>query len=220
MAEVHVTIRPIDGSGNQIVFHNPDNANGSQRLPPSDVRAGSISRLVAVFRKCPDIRAKTQLPLINDNPRLPVPGIPGNAKNNAKALAMILTIESVRLVLPKIKALTPEELREFRSETAELVKPFRLAMLRMAKDLNAAITSEMTLNEVQSHAKFLVETSVYPELRAWPEAHLKSSRVSARCPKIWRLRSCSERLPGCWQMREMNSWTESTNLAEPDYIFC
>ncbi|SRR6266478_10631 len=109
--------------------------------------------------------AKNQLPLINDDPRFPVPGLPGNAKNNAKVLATILTIESVKLVLPKIRALTPEQLREFRSETAELVKPFRLAMLRMAKDLNAAITSEMTLNEVQEHAKFLVETSVYPELK-------------------------------------------------------
>lgn len=109
--------------------------------------------------------AKNQLPLINDNPALPVPGIPGNAKNNAKVLATILTIESVRLVLPKIRALTPEQLREFRSETAELVKPFRLAMLRIAKELNVAITSEMTLNEVQQHAKFLVETSVYPDLK-------------------------------------------------------
>lgn len=107
---------------------------------------------------------KTKLPLINDDPNLPVPGIPGNPKNNAKLLATILTIESVKLVLPKIRPLTPEELRDFRSETADLVKPFRLAMLRMAKDLNAAISSEMTLEEVQNHARFLIETSVYPEL--------------------------------------------------------
>jgi len=109
--------------------------------------------------------AKHQLPLINDDPSFPVPAIRGNPKNNAKVLATILTIESVKLVLPRIRALTPEQLREFRSETAEFVKPFRLAMLRMAKDLNAAITSEMTMNEVQEHAKFLVETSVYPELK-------------------------------------------------------
>ena len=43
MAEVYVTIRPIDGSGNQIVFHNPDNANDSQPLPASDVPAPSKS---------------------------------------------------------------------------------------------------------------------------------------------------------------------------------
>jgi hypothetical protein len=73
---------------------------------------------------------KNQIPLINDDPSLPVPGVPGQAKNNAKLLATILTIESVKLALPKLKALTPEQLRDFRAETAEYVKPFRLAMLR------------------------------------------------------------------------------------------
>lgn len=108
---------------------------------------------------------KNQIPLINDNPTLPIPGLPGQAKNNAKLLATILTIESVRLALPKLRALTPEQLRDFRAETAQYVKPFRLAMLRMAKDLNAAITSDATLEEVQRTARFLVETNVYPELQ-------------------------------------------------------
>ena len=71
----------------------------------------------------------------------------------------------MKLALPKLKALTPEQLRDFRAETAEYVKPFRLAMLRMAKDLNSAITSEMKLEEVQQSAKFLAETVVYPELK-------------------------------------------------------
>src|SRR5258708_6454365 len=88
---------------------------------------------------------KNQIPLINDDPSMPVPGVPGQAKNNAKLLATILTIESVRLALPKLKPLTPEQLRDFRAETAEDVKQFRLAMLRMAKDLNGAISSEMKL---------------------------------------------------------------------------
>ena len=108
---------------------------------------------------------KNQIPLINDDPSMPVPGVPGQAKNNAKLLATILTIESVKLALPKLKALTPEQLRDFRAETAEYVKPFRLAMLRMAKDLNSAITSEMKLEEVQQSAKFLIDTVVYPELK-------------------------------------------------------
>jgi hypothetical protein len=107
---------------------------------------------------------KNQIPLINDNPSLPVPGVPGQAKNNAKLLTTILTIESVRLALPKLKALTPEQLKDFRTETADYVKPFRLAMLRMAKDLNGAITSDITLREVQESAKFLIDTVVYPEL--------------------------------------------------------
>jgi len=108
---------------------------------------------------------KNQIPLINDDPSMPVPGVPGQAKNNARLLATILTIESVKLALPKLKALTPEQLRDFRAETSEYVKPFRLAMLRMAKDLNGAITSEMKMEDVQQSAKFLIETVVYPELK-------------------------------------------------------
>jgi hypothetical protein len=69
------------------------------------------------------------------------------------------------MVLPKIKPLPPEALKDFRGETAAYVTPFRLAMLRMAKTLNAAITSDMTLAEVQKEAKFLLETTVYPELK-------------------------------------------------------
>jgi hypothetical protein len=107
---------------------------------------------------------KNQIPLINDNPHLPVPGIPGDAKGNAKVLATILAIESIKLVLPKIKALSPPELKDFRAETATHVRPFRLAMLKLARELNAAIKSEMTLSDVQKEAKFLVETTVYPEL--------------------------------------------------------
>jgi hypothetical protein len=106
---------------------------------------------------------KHQIPLVNDS-RLPVPGIPAAAKDKAKLLATILAIESVKVALPKLKPLMPEQLQEFRAETADYVKPFRLAMLRLAKELNEALTSEMNLQDVQRHAQFLVETSVYPQL--------------------------------------------------------
>jgi hypothetical protein len=106
---------------------------------------------------------KHQIPLVNDSP-LPVPGIPAAPKDNAKLLATILAIESVKLVLPKLKPLMPKELQEFRAETAEYVKPFRVAMLRLAKELNAALTSDARLEDVRRQAQFLVETSVYPQL--------------------------------------------------------
>jgi hypothetical protein len=44
-------------------------------------------------------------------------------------------------------------------------KPFRLAMLRMSKELNAAISSDMKMTDVQAAAKALVESTVYPELK-------------------------------------------------------
>ena len=82
------------------------------------------------------MRRRIEIPLINDS-ALPVPGIPTTPKDNAKLLATILAIESVKIALPRLKTLTPQELQEFRAETAGYVKPFRVAMLRLAKDLNA-----------------------------------------------------------------------------------
>jgi len=93
---------------------------------------------------------KNELLLLNDNPMLPVPAL-GNVspENNAKMLSVILAIESVKMVLPKLKALTPQEIMEFREQTREYVRPFRLGMLRLSKDLNSAIRSDMDLGEVQ-----------------------------------------------------------------------
>ena len=107
---------------------------------------------------------KHQIPLVNDS-TMPVPCTPVPPKDNAKLLATILAIESVRLALPKLKPIAPRELQEFRAETAQYVKPFRTGMLRLAKELNAALTSDMRLYEVQRHAQFLVETTVYPQLQ-------------------------------------------------------
>jgi hypothetical protein len=73
-------------------------------------------------------------------------------------------MESVRLVLPNLSPLQPVALKEFREEIAPDVRPFRLAMLRLAKELNDAISSGMSIADVQKEAKFLVETRVYPEL--------------------------------------------------------
>lgn len=108
--------------------------------------------------------ARNQMPLIADDPRIPVPALPSSPKNDTKLLSTILTIECVKLVLPKIKPLEPQELRDFRSETAKYVKPFRLSMLKMSKELNAAISSDMQMREVQAASKSLVESTVYPEL--------------------------------------------------------
>jgi hypothetical protein len=106
---------------------------------------------------------RNQIPLINDS-RLPVLGFPASPKDNAKMLATILAIESVKVALPKLKTLTPQQLQELRAEAAGDLRPFRLSMLGLAKDLNAALTSDMKLEEVQRRAQFLVETSVYPRL--------------------------------------------------------
>jgi hypothetical protein len=103
--------------------------------------------------------------LVNDNPTLPMPGIGGaDVKANAKQLATLMALESVNLVLPNIRPLSLPELADFRAETKELVQPFRRAMLRLAKDLNAAILSDASLSDVKQQAKFIAETMVAPEL--------------------------------------------------------
>lgn len=113
---------------------------------------------------------KNELPLVNDNPTLPVPALGSvSPKSNAKLLSTMLAIESINMVLPKLKALTPKEIMEFREQTQKYVKPFRLAMLKLSKDLNAVIKSDMSMNEVQKEARFLVETTVYPELEELKE---------------------------------------------------
>lgn len=108
---------------------------------------------------------KNGVPLVSDNPRFPVPTLGGlSPKDNAKLLSTILAIEAVNLLLPPVKELTCEQILEFREETREFVKPFRVAMIRLSKELNAAINSEISLSEVKRAARFIVETTVQPEL--------------------------------------------------------
>lgn len=117
------------------------------------------------------------LPLVNDNPRLPVPAAGGSdVKSNAQQLATILALESVKLALPNLRPLSFEELAELRHETRQSVEPFRRAMLRLSKELNAAILSDSPLEEVQREAKFLVETTVLPELAQFREDLAQPSR--------------------------------------------
>lgn len=103
--------------------------------------------------------------LVNDNPNLPIPSVGGaDLKANAKQLATMMALESVNFALPNIRPLSLPELAAFRAETKDLVHPFRQAMLRLSKDLNAAILSDATLNDVQKEARFIAETTVAPEL--------------------------------------------------------
>ena len=105
------------------------------------------------------------LPLINDDPDLPVPGLlAGSARNNAKLLTTVLAIECVRLVLPNVPVLPPDAVAEFRDETREVFRPFRISLLKLAKELNAMLTSDTPMREVQDAARFLAETTVRAEL--------------------------------------------------------
>ncbi|NOJ81187.1 hypothetical protein [Myxococcus xanthus] len=137
--------------------------------------------------------SKNQIPLINDDPTLPVPGLGGvSPKNNAKLLSTILTIESMKLVLPEIPTLAPQELAEFRIESRPHTKSFRAAMLKLSKELNAAIHSDAKLADVQQAARFMAETTVAPaieELRGFIKSpkrpwHKKAAKYAMMIPSL------------------------------------
>jgi hypothetical protein len=109
--------------------------------------------------------AKNDLLLVSDNPNLPVIGV-GNAsfKSNAKALATMLAIESVKLILPRVRALRPPDIEEFREQTSDIISPFRMSMLKLSKDLNTIITEDTPIEDVAREAKFIAETKILPEL--------------------------------------------------------
>jgi hypothetical protein len=107
--------------------------------------------------------ARTGMVLINDNAALPfLSG--GDVRSNARVLSTAMALESVRLVLPNVRALQFEELAEFREQTRSIVVPFRIAMLKLSRKLNDAIVSDATLDDVQKEAAFLAQTTVLPSL--------------------------------------------------------
>lgn len=99
--------------------------------------------------------AKTGIPLLNDMPGLPVPLTSDGADGNkAKQLSAMLAIECVRLALPELPLLWPEDLMEFRADNSAALRSFRRSMLRYAGDLNGKIAN-VPPAEIQAATKFL-----------------------------------------------------------------
>lgn len=109
--------------------------------------------------------ARHGIPVINDQPGLPVPALGGDvAKNNAKLLSTILAVECASLVLPKVRPLHPQELLEVRQELNQYLRPFRLGLLKVAGELNNNIEHSSSYEEIMKAAQFMIETSVVPHL--------------------------------------------------------
>jgi hypothetical protein len=103
--------------------------------------------------------AQTGIPLVNDTPGLPVPLIDGPDGDKAKHLSAMLAIECVKLALPELPLLRPEDLMEFRAENSEALRVFRRSMLRYAADFNNKITSVVP-EELQRDAQFFVSRRI------------------------------------------------------------
>jgi hypothetical protein len=108
--------------------------------------------------------AQTGVPLLNDLPGLPIPGLDGSVPvDDAKTLAAIIAIECTKLILPALPMLRPEDLMEFRAENTTTLRAFRRSMFRYADDLNKRL-SGINPEELTKHTKFFIDTEIVPVL--------------------------------------------------------
>lgn len=117
------------------------------------------------------------IPLLNDDPRIPVPAMTGmDAKHNAQLLATIMAMECVQLVLPEIGELQPAQIVEAREDLKDYVRPFRMSLLQLAGQLNSAIEATSDYNEIKRAAEFIATTEVYPRLEEFKNALAKAKQ--------------------------------------------
>jgi hypothetical protein len=108
--------------------------------------------------------ARAGVPLLNDIPGLPIPGFEETTLAfDSKALSAILALECVRLALPELPLLRPEDLMEFREANTTTLRAFRRSMLRYAAELNGAIRG-LPAGEIEDATKFFVDTEIVPVL--------------------------------------------------------
>jgi len=132
------------------------------------------------------------IPLINADATLPVPALAGeSAKNNAKLLSSLMAIHCVNLVFPEMGELQPAEISALRNELSVEFSSFRLGLLHLAKELNQAIDSDATEQDIIEAAKFIAQTEVLPTLVELQEALSKPQQ--GILTRSWEL---TKKLPG------------------------
>jgi hypothetical protein len=108
--------------------------------------------------------AKLGVPLLNDQPGLPIPGIEqATPQDKAKVLSAILAIECTKLILPPTPVLHPADIMEFRAANTELLRGFRKSMLRYAADLNGKIGG-ISREDFEHKTRFFIETQIVPAM--------------------------------------------------------
>lgn len=75
-----------------------------------------------------------------------------------------MAIECAALLLPNINPLNTMQILEIREELKPYLSPFRMSLLKLAKDLDTAISDSATDQDVREKAALLVKTSVVPQL--------------------------------------------------------
>jgi hypothetical protein len=125
------------------------------------------------------------IPLLNDDPHLPVPALAGmDAKHNTKLLATIMAMECVQLVLPEVGEMQPAQIVEAREDLKPYLRPFRMSLLGFAGQLNSAIEASSDHREIKRAAEFIAQTEVYPRLEEFKNA-LAKSKQRGWWPRTW-----------------------------------
>lgn len=157
VADIYEAIHGPNRPGWTPVF----STNHHKGMPGSDEHVtypGSYHYLVGALLES----AQTGIPLLNDLPGLPIPGLDDAAPtNNAKILSAIVAIECTKLMLPEMPVLSPQDIMEFRAENAKILRAFRRSMLRYAGDLNSQIAG-LSRRDFEAKTKFFVQTEIVP----------------------------------------------------------
>ena len=108
---------------------------------------------------------RTRLPLVSDTD-LCVPPLPTHPSErpDAKGLAQQLAMETLQLVLPPFRSVTPEEVAEFRAETQTLARAFRAAMVSFSAQLMTALAAGASDDDLRHLCKVVSESQVMPAL--------------------------------------------------------
>ncbi len=118
----------------------------------------------------------TGIPLVNDDRSIVLPGMKAaSPKGNIKALTTLLAIESARVVLPEVSAMTPGQLVDFRAQNEENLQVFRGGMLKYAAKLDGMIKDGDTEN-IGERTELLVATEILPALNELRADIQKSNR--------------------------------------------
>lgn len=107
--------------------------------------------------------AQHHIPLLDDGSGLALP-FRARYKDNAQSLATMLAVENMGFVLPDLPLLTTQELVDFRMENVKELQNFRASMLRYAKILNAQISEDPSIEELNRKTRFFIETEINPAL--------------------------------------------------------
>jgi hypothetical protein len=81
-----------------------------------------------------------------------------------RTLAQQLAVEAVSLVLPPFQSVDPDAIAAFRESLGDLARPFRVTMIEMTAELNAAIAAGATDAELQAQCRHIAVSKVLPEL--------------------------------------------------------